>query len=194
MTTATQIAQMLHVALGAALCWIGCFWLVREYRLSVFRQRLFEVRDELFDAAADGMMPFDHPAYRMTRQFINGTIRFAHRMNTTTLLLLLVTAWLTRPPQPQPAFVVRLREACQTLPTHDAQRRVLHAYHATIALVFAHITYASPILLPLFLVLLTRELIREGCSRLRQRVRNWACRAPGMHVLEQEAENYGSLG
>jgi len=60
--------------------WVLVFWLYRDYRVDLFRQELFQVRDELFDFAAQGQIPFDHPAYVGLREVFNGYIRFAHRV------------------------------------------------------------------------------------------------------------------
>lgn len=74
------------------LCWLF-FWLWRDYRLDSFRQQLFRIRDDLFDLAADGVVPFDSPAYKMLRDAINSNIRFGHRLG---FLEMLVFSALTR--------------------------------------------------------------------------------------------------
>ncbi len=55
------------------------FWRYRSLCTDWFRQRVFELRDELFNYAADGKINFDDPAYGMLRQTMNGYIRFAHQ-------------------------------------------------------------------------------------------------------------------
>jgi cbb3-type cytochrome oxidase subunit 3 len=42
------------------------------------RQRLFELRDEIFDLAADGQVSFDDAGYREVRSTFNTMIRFCH--------------------------------------------------------------------------------------------------------------------
>jgi hypothetical protein len=59
-------------------------------RLDCFRQKMFSVRDELFDYAAAGNISFDDPAYVLLRRQMNGMIRFGHRL---TLFRGLVT-WM----------------------------------------------------------------------------------------------------
>ena len=68
-------------------CWILFSWLYRDYRIDLFRQRLFTLRDELFDTARDGALEFSHPAYKTTRALINGFIRFANRLGLLTLVM-----------------------------------------------------------------------------------------------------------
>jgi len=54
-------------------------WRYRILVMEAFRQSLFELRDRVFDFAASGSIPFDHPAYTMLRTTINGGIRVGHR-------------------------------------------------------------------------------------------------------------------
>lgn len=65
------------------------FWLYRDYRVDTFRQKLFKLRDELFDDARSGKISFNDPAYKMLRNAMNGFIRFGHRLNIWQILLLL---------------------------------------------------------------------------------------------------------
>src|SRR6266852_4021697 len=58
-----------------------------SYRLDSFRQKMFALRDELFDYAADGHIGFNEPAYRLLRQLMNGFIRYAHQLTFYRLCL-----------------------------------------------------------------------------------------------------------
>ena len=62
-----------------AVLWGGFFWLYRDYRVDMFRERIFRLRDDLFDVARGGELSFDDAAYGMLRRTMNGTIRFGHR-------------------------------------------------------------------------------------------------------------------
>ena len=61
--------------------WVLFFWLYRDYRVDLFRERTFALRDELFALGASGAISFDDPAYGMLRSMLNGYIRFAHRLS-----------------------------------------------------------------------------------------------------------------
>jgi len=61
--------------------WVLFFWLYRDYRVDLFRQRLFALRDELFDLGRTSQIAFHHQAYGLLRTTINGYIRFAHRLS-----------------------------------------------------------------------------------------------------------------
>ncbi|MBI5164171.1 MAG: hypothetical protein HY985_09750 [Magnetospirillum sp.] len=50
------------------------------------RQRLFEVRDEIFDMAADKRMEFNNAQYITIRQSLNYAIRFMHQLTWLRIL------------------------------------------------------------------------------------------------------------
>lgn len=52
------------------------------------RQRLFEIRDNLFDLAADGLIKFDDEEYKTIRNSYNSAIRFMHELTWPRLLYL----------------------------------------------------------------------------------------------------------
>ena len=54
----------------AYLCWV-------HLRIILLRQRLFDIRDDLWDKARE-LFAFDDPAYREARTHLNTTIRIAH--------------------------------------------------------------------------------------------------------------------
>lgn len=61
----------------------------KTYRLGCYRQRLFHLRNDLFDKAAKGDISFDSQSYGMTRELLNSHIRFAHRTTFFHTLLYL---------------------------------------------------------------------------------------------------------
>lgn len=77
------LAAMVVTTLGLCLLAVLVLFLWREHRVDAFRQRMFEIRDELFDFAAEGNISFDDPAYGSLRSLLNGYIRFAHKMSLT---------------------------------------------------------------------------------------------------------------
>src|SRR3989442_11092837 len=89
--TLQQTVSVLHLVISLFALLILAFWFWRDYRIDSLRERLFELRQELFDCAAMGVVPFDHPAYTDLRNIMNGMIRFAHK-TTFLRLLLAVTA------------------------------------------------------------------------------------------------------
>lgn len=98
------------------LLWVLFFWLYRDYRLDLFRQQLFALRDELFDVALAGEIRFDDKAYGLLRITINGTIQYGHQLG---FLQLLCDWWFTKndPQRKQNVEVFKLKweTACAEL-------------------------------------------------------------------------------
>src|SRR6266540_2513914 len=110
------IAEIVVFTLSVSLIWFGYFNLFKRYTVDVFRQKMFELRDALFDEAASGTVAFDHPAYTILRYTMNGFLRFGHRIS---LFELIVHHALTRKEQAaysKYSFNHRWREAAGPLP------------------------------------------------------------------------------
>jgi hypothetical protein len=70
------------VSWAAGLCALWFLWSlgIKRLLLDGFRERLFELRFELFRLGCDGSLPFDSDTYRSLETLINGLLRFAHRV------------------------------------------------------------------------------------------------------------------
>ncbi|MFP5285511.1 MAG: hypothetical protein ACLGI9_07220 [Thermoanaerobaculia bacterium] len=84
------------VVISSGLSLLGLAWLYlwpyRDYRRDLFRARLFAIRGELFDGAADGKIDFSHPAYGLLRSTLNGFLRFGPHVGALRLIaMVLVT-------------------------------------------------------------------------------------------------------
>jgi hypothetical protein len=75
----TAIASV--ISLGILAYFV--LFLYNEHRVEHLRQDLFAIRDRLFDEAAAGRISFNSETYRATRDFLNGNIRFAHRLSVS---------------------------------------------------------------------------------------------------------------
>jgi hypothetical protein len=69
--------------IGLSSWWL---WLQADYLQDSFRQKVFTLRDELFDYAASGKVSFDDPAYRHLRLLMNRVIRYTHRISFWQLI------------------------------------------------------------------------------------------------------------
>ena len=85
-----MISTAIATGLSLAALWIVGFFLYRSYRVDMFRQNMFALRDELFDLARNGAIQFNHPAYCTLRTLCNGYIRFGHRLNISGAVLMAV--------------------------------------------------------------------------------------------------------
>jgi len=73
--------------LGLIALWAFWYYLWKPQRVDSFRQKLFDLRSDLFDLAAAGSVSFNDPAYSQLRLLINGMIRFGHRISLGSLLI-----------------------------------------------------------------------------------------------------------
>lgn len=84
-----MVASMFVASVCIAMCslWGYFHFLHREHWIDRTRQRLFRIRDELFDRAAAGEVNFNDDAYRLTRTTLNGMIRYAHELSVLDIVL-----------------------------------------------------------------------------------------------------------
>lgn len=72
------------IVIEALLCTAILVWFFsnpwQSLWTAVSRQELFELRDRLFDIAADERIEFSDTAYKQLREYLNGCIRFAHKI------------------------------------------------------------------------------------------------------------------
>lgn len=80
-----MVYMVLSVGMLLALAWFFIFE-YRYYRVRVLRKHLFDARDLLFAAAANGAMSFDDRAYGMARSVINGLLRKAEALSMLYLV------------------------------------------------------------------------------------------------------------
>jgi hypothetical protein len=159
---------MLTSLISILLLWIGVFWLYRDYCVDVFRQRMFRIRDELFDDARRGAISFDHPTYGILRTLMNGCVRFAHVLNLVEFGFF---AWRAQS-QTDFRFSSKLSESMENLTSE--QKAVYFRYmHRINMLVLRYILLGSPIIfvtvvLPIALYILIRHFIDAMLSILRE--------------------------
>lgn len=145
MKIAEQISSILHLGLGLFAIWVLFYYFWRTCRIDVLRQRLFELRDELFDYARSGNVRFDEPAYYLLRRNINGMIRFAHRVNFPRLLLALIEDRLFSDPIPT-NVAHEWSDAVAGVDNFIVQQQLKEMHTKLASLVLIHIIKGSPVL------------------------------------------------
>jgi hypothetical protein len=166
MTTDYAI-ETLHLLVSLAGLWVLFFVLFKDYRIDALRQRLFNLRGELFEYAASGAIPFSHPAYGMLRVRINRLIRFAHRFTSTQLLFVVVAM----PPAPRDPLE-RWNEALQTIDSEDVRNKLRAFNNRMLATLVWHLVSGSVVLLTslaLFAMAWTMKHLWERCSEFIKR-------------------------
>ena len=82
--------EIINLSIGLFILWAFVYLCYRDYRLDIFREELFIVRNELFEYAASGALPFDSPAYSLLRNFVNQMIRYAHSLTFTRYITVVI--------------------------------------------------------------------------------------------------------
>lgn len=130
--------------------WLYFFNVHRQFYVDQTRQKLFKVRDDLFDKAAQGLVPFDSIAYGMTRITINGMARFAHRLTLIRMLILLATHKYADDSHQIEAYSNKLQKSLSAL-DDDAQSAIWVARHSMHMIMLEHVICTSLLLYPLVL-------------------------------------------
>lgn len=112
------IAQLIIFFVSFSVLWYCFFWLYRKHTAEIFRQRMFALRDQLFDEAADGLVPFDHPSYWILRSTMNGFIRFGHRIS---LFEMFIGCFFIKKHHEQ-SFVSKLNESFKGLNSETTEK------------------------------------------------------------------------
>ncbi len=128
------------ILLGLLLWLIYGPW--QETVADILRQKLFEIRDELFDLASEREdFTFDSPAYRELRNTLNGMIRHAHFITWPRFLIF---GWLTRRYQ---ANESSLMDLIQSIEDPQLRDRVRHKIQAAVHAMIVSMILRSPILM-----------------------------------------------
>lgn len=150
---------------------------IQGFIADAVRQRLFELRDGIFDAAARGEISFDDPDYGRFREFVNSLLRNAHEVTIWRCLTLTVVgiAAKTEAPTMNP---LGLSDSAPEI-IKEAQKKVFLWFGALLWLrspMFIALTAVAVIAIPVFLIVATtsasaRRLPRRLFSVLGEAVR-----------------------
>jgi len=187
--SAQALTAILESGIALAILAILLLRLWAGLRLDEFRQSIFVVRDELFDFAASGAISFDHPAYRLLRQSMNGFIRYAHQLTWFRLVCNMILWQLHE----DHAFTWadRWDSALKTIPDESLRRELTRFQARTLALVVERLVTGSPFLIAMVAVMVVSSMLQSQWVNLRQLVGNAATgtvnRIVDPRFLEEEA-------
>ncbi|MDE0112151.1 MAG: hypothetical protein OXN84_07710 [Albidovulum sp.] len=149
------------------------------------RQRLFELRDRLFNLALDGRIEFDDPIYRATRNWLNDRIRYADKDVFGDLIAFLIAHRGSVP------RIRTLDDEFAQIEDHEllAELRTIHLRAIQIQL--SHMLIRSPILLIFTIlapVLIVIGVVRGGVLACLRWLTNIADAANSGALSERSAE------
>lgn len=187
--SAQALTAIFESGIALAILAILLLKLWASLRLDEFRQSIFIVRDELFDFAASGAISFDHPAYRLLRQSMNGFIRYAHQL-TWFRLACNMTLWQLHEDHAF-TWADRWDSALKTIPDESLRQELARFQARTLALVVARLVTGSPFLIAMVAVMVVSSMLQSQWVNLRELVGNAATgtinRIVDPRFLEEEA-------
>jgi hypothetical protein len=130
----------------ALLC-LAITWLVfyADYHCDSFRQKMFALRDEVFDYAKAGNIAFDHPAYVELRSLMNGMIRFAHRLTLGQLAVIGLNA--KKRPREADDFSERFEKDLQSVKSGQVRNQMRRYHDQVTRLMVVHFLTGSLLLM-----------------------------------------------
>jgi hypothetical protein len=163
-----QAAIILYTAGGLVILWYVLFFCWRDYKTDKFRQRLFDLRAELFDYARAGNVSFTNPSYVQLRLLFNSMIRFAHEVSFVRLASAIVLEKLS----PRIITVTGFRERLSKDRTisDEARLKLEKIHNRLMVLVAFQIITTSIVALPAFVLYAIYTITRYGPPVLPKRV------------------------
>lgn len=134
---------------------------------AVSRQRLFELRDRLFDLAADGRIGFSDPAYLESREYLNFSIRRTHTNTFGQFVLGAITLAEVGTPG---ETVLDTVERVQDEPIRRELREILLR---SVATEVGHMFIRSPLLWVLLPVVVSVAALSAGGEALASKMFQW---------------------
>ncbi|HSS48163.1 MAG TPA: hypothetical protein VLX28_04385 [Thermoanaerobaculia bacterium] len=140
-----QTATLANVLFSSAALiglWILFHWFYSSYRRDLLQNRLFELRQELFDYARTGAISFDDPAYGVLRTTINGFIRVGPRLSLTGVILFLCMIEEEDFDNMSEGYTARLQRLLAPLPP-EAQKKLSGFKEKLNFTVLCHVIHTS---------------------------------------------------
>lgn len=173
-------SQQLSFVIQSAFALAVLLWMLLDclpsHRLDVFRQRMFVVRDDLFDYARAGNIGFDHPAYRLLRKSMNGFIRYGHRLSFFQLCVTFCR-WHFSEEKPVSLWQKQWGESIRSIEDQEVKQRLVRFHTQSMNIVTGRLVSGSPVLIAVLIVLIfgtmchgawksTADLYRSATERL----------------------------
>ena len=166
MTTA-QLANVLQFS-AVALFWsLLIFKIIPYSRLDAFRQKMFSIRDEMFDYAADGNIPFDHPAYILLRRQMNGFIRYGHQL-TVFRCLMIVAIQKVSGDALEGVWFSEWQKALDSISDDCVRKKLENFHHRGMVLAIKRMFFGSPLLWFMTMLFMVQMLLQGATKGVRQ--------------------------
>lgn len=166
----TQLSVVLQFSVVAFLWTILIFKVIPDARLDWFRQKMFSIRDEMFDYAADGNIAFDHPAYMMLRHQMNGFIRYGHQLTVFRCLMTVATRKIEGDTL-NTSWHSEWQKSLDSLRSDEVRKTLMDFYQRSMWLAVKRLLFGSPLLWFMTVLIMVQLLFQGVAKGLRQLVR-----------------------
>ena len=184
--TSQHLVMIIGSCLTLILLIVLLFKLWPTQRVDIFRQEMFQLRDELFDFAMQGEVGFDDPAYTLLRQLMNGFIRYAHNLTPFRVFFSFFLRRRTLPGPSAEDWNVSWKAALEKIPDRDKRNR-MEAFHSrTTSLVIGQLIFSPGLVLTLIIPLMAVVLLATQIINLKNLYGQIIHRIP-VDFLQEEA-------
>jgi hypothetical protein len=165
----TKDMNLICSLVSVAFLWVFFFWIYRDYSIECFRQKVFALRDELFETAASGEMPFNHRSYGRLRLTMNGAIRFA---NEISFIQIIVMSFLNRNSS---VLIDHKRDFEKEISglTNEQRQIIKNYYDRFDVLLVEHIFISSPVVWLMFVPPLVYFSLKLLSAWLKRKIGRW---------------------
>ena len=168
--TETQLANVLQFSVVSLFWAILFFKILPDDRLDAFRQKMFGIRDEMFDFAAAGNIAFDHQAYVLLRRQMNGFIRYGHQLTVFRCLMTAAIHKVSGKPT-RGEWFSEWQKALDSV-ENDSVRNQMESFHNRgMVLAAKRLLFGSPLLWFMTLVFMVQILFQGAFIGIRQLVK-----------------------
>lgn len=128
---------------------------------NISRQHLFELRDQLFDMAAEQRIDFSDTAYCQLREHLNGFIRFAHKITLGSLIVGIVCL------ESRTREKYNIEKTIENITDENVRHDMRVIFRKSVFILLRHMAIRSPLgwalwfLLPFILILANFYMIVE---------------------------------
>lgn len=166
----TQLAVVLQFSVVALIWAFLIFKVIPDWRLDGFRQKMFSIRDEMFDYAADGNISFDHPAYIMLRHQMNGFIRHGHQLTVFRCLMMVAIRKVQGAPL-KTSWHSEWEKSLDSLKGDEIRGVLKSFYQRSMWLAAKRLLFGSPLLWFITLLFMVQLLLQGMAKGIRDLVR-----------------------
>lgn len=177
MMSANQLAVVLQFSVVAILWTFLVFKVIPYARLDGFRQKMFGIRDEMFDYAANGNIAFDHPAYVMLRHQMNGFIRYGHQLTVFRCLMTVAMRKVEGAEMNTASWHSEWQKSLDSIQSDEVRAALANFYQRSMWLAVKRLLFGSPLLWLVTTLFMVQLLLQGVAKGLRQLVRMAATKA-----------------